>query len=45
MVVVANVEIVTLQDIMKGVTSTSVASNREVTKLVTNARNFLVQFL
>ena len=45
MVAVVNVENVTLQGIMKGVTFTSVALNREVTKLVTNARNFLVQCL
>jgi len=45
MVAVVNVEIVTLQGITKGVTFTSVVLNREVTKLVTNARNFHVQFL
>jgi len=36
MVAAANAEIVTLQGIMKGVTFTSVALNREVTKLVAN---------
>lgn len=41
----ANVEIVTLQGIMKAVWFTSVALDREVTKLVANARNFPVQFL
>ena len=43
MVVVANVEIVTLQGITKGVTFTSVALNKEVSKLVANAKNFRVQ--
>lgn len=41
----ANVEIVTLQGIMKAVTFTSVVLNREVTKLVTNVKNFPVQCL
>jgi len=45
MVAVANVEIVTLQGIMKGVIFTGVVLNREVTKFVMNAKNFLVQFL
>lgn len=45
MVAAANMENVTLQGIIKGVTFTSVALNREVTKLVVNAKNFLVQFL
>ena len=45
MVAFVNVENVTLQGIMKGVTFTSVALNREETKLVTNAKNFPVQFL
>jgi len=45
MVAVANVENVTLQGIMKGVTFTGAVLNREETKLVTNARNFPVQFL
>jgi hypothetical protein len=45
MVAVANVEDVTLQGIMKGVTFTNVALNKEATKLVPNAKNFHVQFL
>ena len=45
MVAAANVENVTLQDIMKGVTFTSVVLNREVSKLVANAKNFRVQCL
>ena len=45
MVAAANVENVTLQGIMKGVTFTSVALNREATKPVTNVKNFPVQFL
>ncbi|MCW3993399.1 MAG: hypothetical protein NWE85_02395 [Candidatus Bathyarchaeota archaeon] len=45
MVAVVNAEIATLQGIMKGVTFTSVALNKEVTKLVANARNFPVQCL
>jgi len=42
---VAYVENVTLQGIMKGVTFTNAALNKEATKLVLNAKNFLVQFL
>lgn len=45
MVAAANMENVTLQGIIKGVTFTSVALNRNIIKLVTNAKNFLVQFL
>ena len=41
----ADVENVTLQGIMKGVTFTSVALNREATKLVTNAKSSPVQYL
>jgi hypothetical protein len=43
-VTVANVEDAMLQGIMKDVTSTNVALYKEATKLVMNARNFLVQF-
>jgi len=45
MVAVVNAEIATLQGIMKGVTFTSVALNRNIIKLVTNAKNFPVQCL
>jgi len=45
MAAAANVEDVTLQGIIEGVTFTSVALNREVVKLVTNVRTFPVQCL
>lgn len=45
MVAAANVENVTLRGIIKGVTFTSVALNKDVTKLVANAKNFPVQCL
>jgi hypothetical protein len=44
MVAVADVEDVTLHDIMQSVTFTNVVLNKEATKLVPNAKNFPVQF-
>ena len=44
MAAAADVEDVMPQGIMKDVTSTNVALNKEATKLVMNAKNFLVQF-